>query len=243
MDALIYTAMSGAQRAQDAQQVVAQNLANTATTGFRASLAVAQANALPGAGLASRHYAVQAPAGLDTTPGVLEPTGRALDVAIDGDGYLALAARPEDGADVVYSRGGALTLDGDGTLRLQGRVLLGDGGPIVVPPHRELDIGEDGTVAVVLAGTSDLVPVGRLQRVIAMPGDMHNAGSGVLVSDAGVLPGDDVTLRGGHREASNVSAVGAMVQSMNASRDFEMQMRVLKIADDMAEGGNRLMRG
>ena len=242
MDALIYTAMSGAQRAQDSQHVVAQNLANVSTTGFRASLAVAQATALPGAGLGSRHYAVQAPAGLDATPGVLESTGRALDVAIDGDGYLALAARPEDDADVVYSRGGSLTLDGDGTLRLHGRAVLGDGGPIVVPPHRELDIGEDGTVAVVLEGTSDLVPIGRMQRALALPGDMRNAGHGVLVSEAGVLPGDDVTLRGAHLEASNVSAVGAMVQSMNASRDFEMQMRVLKIADDMAEGGNRLMR-
>jgi flagellar basal-body rod protein FlgF len=63
------------------------------------------------------------------------------------------------------------------------------------------------------------------------------------VSDGGTLPGDDVMLRGAHLEASNVSAVGAMVQSMNASRDFEMQMRVLKIADDMADGGNRLVRG
>jgi flagellar basal-body rod protein FlgF len=243
MDALIYTAMSGAQRAQDTQHVVAHNLANTATNGFRASLAVAQANALPGNGLASRHYAVQAPAGLDTTPGVLESTGRALDVAIDGDGYLALSGREEDGAAVVYSRGGALMLDGDGTLLLNGRAVLGEGGPIIVPPYRELDIGADGTVAVVLDGSTQPTPVGRLQRVLAMPGDMRSTGSGVLVSDAGTLPGEDVTLRGGHLEASNVSAVGAMVQSMNASRDFEMQMRVFKIADDMAEGGNRLLRG
>ncbi|AJE99049.1 flagellar basal body rod protein FlgF [Pandoraea apista] len=243
MDALIYTAMSGAQRAQDAQHTVAHNLANTTTTGFRASMAVAQANALPGPGLASRHYAVQAPAGLDTTPGVLETTGRALDVAIDGDGYLALAALPEDGADAVYSRGGSLMLDGDGTLLLHGRAVLGEGGPIVVPPHHELDIGADGTVSVRLEGAADLLPVGTLQRVLAMPGDMRSAGGGLFVSDAGTLPGDDVMLRGAHLEASNVSAVGAMVQSMNASRDFEMQMRVLKIADDMAEGGNRLVRG
>ncbi|VVE88273.1 flagellar basal body rod protein FlgF [Pandoraea bronchicola] len=243
MDALIYTAMSGAQRAQHSQQVVAHNLANTTTAGFRASLAVAQANAMPGTGLASRHYAVQAPAGLDTTPGVLEPTGRSLDVAIDGDGYLVLAARPEDGVDAVYSRGGSLTLDGNGTLLLHGRPVLGEGGPIAVPPHRDLDIGADGTVAVVLEGSTEPVPVGRLQRVLAMPGDMRSIGGGVLVSDAATLPGDDVAVRGAHLEASNVSAVGAMVQSMNASRDFEMQMRVLKIADDMAEGGNRLVRG
>lgn len=242
MDALIYTAMSGAQRAQDAQQVVAHNLANATTTGFRAKLAVAQAGELPGAGLPSRHFAMQARAGIDTTPGVLEATGRALDVAIDGQGYLALAALPGDGVDVVYSRGGSLTLDGDGTLRLHGRAVLGDGGPVVVPPHREVDIDADGTLAVGFDGDSELVPVARLRRVLAMPGAMRGVGGGVLVADGDTLPGDGVTLRGAHLEASNVSAVGAMVQSMNASRDFEMQMRVLKVADELAEGGNRLMR-
>ncbi|WP_353190662.1 flagellar basal body rod protein FlgF [Pandoraea pnomenusa] len=242
MDALIYTAMSGAQRAQDTQQVVAHNLANSTTTGFRGSLAVAQTGAMPGAGLSSRHFALQAPAGIDATPGVLEPTGRALDVAIDGDGYLALAALPGEGVDIVYSRGGSLTLDGDGTLRLHGRAVLGEGGPVVVPPHRELDIDADGTLSVALDGNGEQMSVDRLQRVLAMPGAMRAAGGGVLVADGGTLPGDDVTLRGAHLEASNVSAVGAMVQSMNASRDFEMQMRVFKIADDLAEGGNRLMR-
>lgn len=241
MDAFIYTAMTGADHSLRALNVRANNLANAQTTGFRADLASVTSEAVPGYGYDSRHHAALTSTHVDHTPGKLSETGRALDVAIDGVGYLAVET--EEGT--AYTRAGALVLEGDGTLTLNGRAVLGDGGPVVLPEHDAVTIGADGTISIVTAGETRTQDVGRLLLVNPEPTDLVKNAQGLVVSRSGTEYGadDTVTVKAGHLEGSNVSAVEEMMQTMSLTRSFEMQMRLYKVADEMADTGNRLIRG
>ena len=141
MDALIYTAMSGAERALHAQQVRANNLANADTPGFRADLEISVSEAVQGYGYDARYMGRLQADTLSTRQGPMQQTDRDLDVAIAGDGFLAV----QWGEGEAYTRSGALTVDPEGTLTVNGRPVMGEGGPIVLPPYSQLAIGEDGT--------------------------------------------------------------------------------------------------
>lgn len=240
MDSLIYTTMTGAGNALRALEVRANNLANAQTAGFRADLARAQTRPVEGYGYDSRHAADLPETVVDHTPGRLSDTGRALDVAIEGTGYLAVVT--DDGE--AYLRAGSLMLDGDGALSLGGRAVLGEGGPLVLPEHEHLTIGADGTISVKTADSPDVQDVGRLKLVNPDPADLRKDVNGLLISRSGAsYPADDqVTVKGGHLEGSNVSAIDEMMQTMSLTRSFEMQMRLFKVADEMADSGNRLVR-
>src|SRR5690606_30145258 len=130
MDALIYTVMSGAERALKAQQVHANNLANLETPGFRSDFELAQSQAVPGYGYDARHVATMQTNTISSKSGVLRETGRELDVAVVGEGFLAVQYQQGE----AYSRAGALTVDADGRLFSNGHPVLGDGGAITLPP-------------------------------------------------------------------------------------------------------------
>lgn len=240
MDALIYTVMSGAERAMRAQQVHANNLANLETPGFRADLEVATAYAVPGYGYDARHMSSLQADTVASRQGSVRETGRDLDVAVQDQGYLAV--QWQDGE--AYTRAGGLTVDGDGALTVNGRPVLGDGGPIVLPPYTRLSIAVDGTVSIQEPGQEIMQPVDRLKLVKPAPGSVTKNEAGLIVPrDGNPLPSDEtVTVKSGHLEGSNVSAVEEMVATMNLSRDFEIQMKLYKAADGMAEAGNRLLR-
>lgn len=243
MDALIYSAMSGAERTLHAQQVRANNLANAATNGFRADLELARSQSVQGYGYSARHLAELQANALSTRSGTLTATGRDLDAAISGDGFFAVALG-DGGAGEGYTRNGAFVVDANGALTLNGRPALGDGGPIVLPAHVRVAISENGTVSVQPEGETDLQPVDRLKLVKPEAATLAKNTAGFVVSrDGQPLPADDtVRVRGAHLEGSNVSAVEEMVASMGLSRDFEVHMRLFKVADDMAANGNRLLR-
>src|SRR4051812_30377634 len=132
MDPLIYVAMSGAERALHAQQVHANNLANLDTPGFRASMELATSQAVPGGhGYDARHLGALSANAISGREGAMRQTGRDLDVAISGAGLLAV----QSGDGEAYTRGGAMAIDADGALTIGGRPVLGEGGPIVLPPH------------------------------------------------------------------------------------------------------------
>ncbi|MGQ3136890.1 flagellar hook-basal body complex protein, partial [Phenylobacterium sp.] len=122
MDALIYTAMSGAERTLREQQVRANNLANADTPGFRADVAFSTALATPGYGYDDRHMSQLNADGVSARHGVLKSTGRELDVAVTGEGYFAVQHR---GAQEAYTRSGQFTVDADGTLTVNGRPVVG----------------------------------------------------------------------------------------------------------------------
>ncbi|WKB54095.1 flagellar basal body rod protein FlgF [Eleftheria terrae] len=240
MDALIYTIMSGAERAQRAQQVHANNLANIDTGGFRANLELATAQPVEGYGYDARHLSGLQADAVSGRQGALRQTGRELDVAISGDGYFAVQWR--DGE--AYTRAGAFTLDEEGTLTVNGHKVLGDGGPIQLPPHSRVEVGSDGTLSIQPPGQADMQPVDKLKLVRPEAGEVTKNEAGLIVPRAGGdLPADETVLvRSGFLEGSNVSAIEEMVATMSLNRDFELQMKLYRAADSMAEAGNRLIR-
>ncbi|GAB2567505.1 flagellar basal-body rod protein FlgF [Dyella jejuensis] len=240
MDALIYTAMSGADHAQRSLAVRANNLANAQTAGFRADMAVSETATVQGYGYDARHQARLGANAITHASGQLSETGRALDVAIQGEGYFVVDA--EDGT--AYTRAGSFTMDAEGTLTSNGYAVRGEGGPIVLPPHSAVTIGNDGTVSVQAEGETAMQVVDKLLLVKPEAADLVKNEKGLLVARSGMdYPADDtVAVAPGHVESSNVSAVEEMMQTMQLTRSFEMQMRLFKAADEMAEGGNRLIR-
>lgn len=241
MDALIYTVMSGAERALHAQQVHANNLANLDTPGFRADLELAASQAVNGYGYDTRHLSELKANAVSTREGAVKSTGRELDVALQGPGYLAV----EDGTGEAYTRAGTLQVDADGALSVNGRPVLGQGGPIVLPPYTRVEIGSDGSISVQPAGETEMQTVDQLKLVKADGKDLTKNAAGLIVTrDGQPLEADDsVRVRSGFLEGSNVGAVEEMVATMTINRDFEMQMKLYQAADAMTQTGNRLIRG
>ncbi len=240
MDKLIYTAMSGAERALKAQQVHANNLANMDTPGFRADMEMSTAVSLQnGSGYDDRHMAQLQANTVSTRGGTVKETGRDLDVAFAGDGYLAV--QWQDGES--YTRGGALTLGADGALTINGQAVLGEGGPIVLPVHSKLSIGADGTISLQVPGADAMQAVDKLKLVRAEGSELRKNEAGMLVTRSGgdLASDPQARLRAGFLEGSNVSAVEEMVATMSLNRTFEMQMKLFKASDSMNEVGNRLL--
>lgn len=240
MDALIYTAMSGAERALKAQQVHANNLANMDTAGFRADMEMSTAVSLQnGSGYDDRHLAQLQANTVSARGGTVRETGRDLDVAFAGDGYLAV--QWQDGES--YTRAGALTLGADGALTVNGHPVLGEAGPIVLPLHTSLAIGADGTISLQVPGAAAMQAVDKIKLVRAEGSELRKNEAGLLVTRNGQPLATDATaqVRAGFLEGSNVSAVEEMVATMSLNRSFEIQMKLFKASDSMNEAGNRLL--
>lgn len=239
MDKLIFTAVSGAERTLRAQQVRANNLANADTPGFRANIELASVQALAGYGYDDVHLSQTEADAISTRAGTVRETGRALDVAVTGNGYLAVEW---DGGE-AYTRLGAIAIDAGGALSVNGRPLLGEGGPVVLPPHTAVDIANDGTISIMPEGGTLTQVVDRLRLVSADGANLTKNEAGLIVPrDGQPLAADpEVTLRSGALEGSNVSAVEEMVAVMALNRSFEMQMKMFKASDSMNESGNRLL--
>ena len=242
MDRLIYLAMAGAQQLLQQQAVTAHNLANANTTGFKAESAAFRVAPVTGPGDATRAYAVETTPGADLTPGALQDTARDLDVAIEGPGFFTVQAK--DGTE-AYTRAGSFDVSPDGELITRtGLTVLGEGGPITVPPDTKVSVGRDGTVSGIAYGQSAAVNVlGRLKLVNPGAADVQKAGDGLFRMRSGDAVDADpaVTVKAGALEASNVNAVSAMVDMINLARNFEMQMKLLQNADGNEQRANQLL--
>lgn len=247
MDRMLFTAMSGANQALDQQAVVANNLANLVTPGFRAQFAQMQAVPVPGEGLPTRVSVAVTSAGVDWTQGPVTRTDRSLDVALGENTMLAVQAA--DGSE-AYTRRGDLQVDGSGNVLLAGRPVIGDGGPLSVPLGSEVSIGSDGTLSVREQGQASkgLAQVGRLKLVSALPGTLQAGADGLFRPQAAVdgsvqpLPADEnMRLSPGNLEGSNISPTNAMVAMIDNARRYEMQMKVIASADENAKSANGLL--
>src|SRR5690606_35757684 len=161
-----------------AQSLVSNNRANIGTNGFRAGLARCSALQVEGPGYASRVNSVAGGLGFDSTPGTLVETGNVLDVAIDGSGWIAVQA--PDGTEAL-TRDGALRINALGLLETRrGHLVLGDNGPLAIPPHVELAIGRDGTISIVPQGqgAETLAQVGRIKLVDPDPATLEKRTDG-----------------------------------------------------------------
>lgn len=247
MDHVIYTAMGAASQTLDQQATIANNLANVSTPGFRAQLSAMRAVPVNGESLETRTLVVASTPGADLSQGPINYTGRSLDVAVQGEGWLAVQL--PDGQE-GYTRNGAIQVDENGQLTVQGYPVIGDGGPIEVPVNANVSIAADGTLSTLGYGDSPntIAAVGRLKLVNDTQNQLVRGDDGVFhVVDAngqqgGALAQDDtVKVMAGVLEGSNVNTVDTLVNMINSSRRFEMQMKVISNADDNAGKANQLL--
>jgi len=238
MDRLIYLAMSGAKATMQRQETLANNLANVLTLGFRAELAAFRAVPVEGSGASTRVYALESTPGYDATPGQVAATGRNLDVAMQGAAWLAVQGL--DGTE-AYTRGGSLDINADGNLvTTSGLTVLGDGGPIQIPPDNRVGIAADGTVSVTdVNGHSN--SVGKL-KLVTPEGPLTRGTDGLFRAPAGELSADPLArVQDGALEGSNVSAVETMVAMIAAARQFEAQMKSLTTAEGNDKAASQLL--
>jgi len=238
MDRMIYLAMAGAKAAMQRQDVLANNLANASTTGFRAELHAFRAVPVRGDGASTRVYALESTVGHDQRAGPMQSTGRGLDVAMQGNAWLSVQSL--DGTE-AYTRAGSLQLDAEGQIITpNGLPVLGDGGPITVPAGATLDIASDGTVTAQLQGGSAQA-VGRL-KLVTPEAPLERGADGLFRAADGDLAADPAArLQGGALEGSNVSPVETMVAMIAAARQFEQQMKSLKDVEQREQAASRLL--
>jgi flagellar basal-body rod protein FlgF len=242
---MLYIGMSGAKETLLAQATAANNLANATTTGFRADLAQARSMPVFGPGYPSRAFAQSERPGYDLQPASLQTTGRDLDVAIHGDGWLAV----QDGqGNEAYSRRGDLQLTVNGMLvNGAGRPVLGNGGPVAIPPAESVEIAADGTISVRPVGSdaNTLVQIDRLKLVNPPPREMEKGEDGLFRQRDAAGPAEaDAFVRvvSGALEASNVNAVEEMVDMIHLARKFEMQVKVMSTAQENDDRTTQLLR-
>jgi flagellar basal-body rod protein FlgF len=237
MDRMIYLAMSGAKATMQRQDVVSHNLANASTVGFRAELAAFRSVPVVGEGASTRVYALESTPGYNAAAGPVQTTGRPLDVAMKGNAWLAVQGL--DGTE-AYTRAGALEVNTEGLLTTSGGLqVMGDGGPITIPPNSEVAIGADGSISAKV-GNQRAQVVGRLKLVT--PEAPLSRGTDGLFRAAEDLPADpNARVAGGALEGSNVSAIESMVAMISAARQFEQQMKMLKSAEDKETSAAKLL--
>lgn len=229
MAGTIYVALSGMRTRMAQLDRVAADIANEGTAGYKGERAGTVAVNRPSfdALLNAAVDTVAGPTTIDFRPGVILPTGRDLDVAIDGKGFFVV----ETPNGPRYTRNGGFTRSADGTLVTNdGMPVLGQNGPVKVGDG-PLTVREDGTVAVNRAA------VGKLQ-VVDFPdySTMTREEGGRFRAPGGVTPAatSGTFVRNGALEQSNVSVAQRMANLMEVSRSFEaLQRGVSLMATDI----------
>jgi flagellar basal-body rod protein FlgF len=244
MDRFLYISMSGAKETLRAQTVNNHNLANASTTGFRADLAAFQTREVAGSGFASRAYATNSTTGWDQSTGAITTTGRDLDVAIQGAGWIAVQGA--DGRE-AYTRAGDLRIDPSGRLlNGAGHQVMSEAGPMSVPPHSSVVIGGDGTVSIVPLGQGPETTalVGRIKLVNPPAQSLARGEDGLFrdVNGADAPPDAGVRVSSGVLESSNVNIADAMVNMIELARHFDLQVKAMRTAEENAASAAQLLR-
>ncbi len=242
MDRMIYTAMTGAKHILEQQATNSHNLANATSTGFKAQVDAFRAVPVISEGLPTRAFVVDATAGADFRPGPIQTTGRDLDVAVLNKGWLVV--QRDDGSE-GYTRNGALKINENGILQTaSGMNIMGDGGPISIPPDVKISIAKDGTVSAVsngaTPGPSNIL--GRLKLVNPAEENLTRKSDGLFGTKDGSTAEVDtnVSVASGALEGSNVNVVEAMVNMISLARQFETQMKLLQSAENNANKASQI---
>lgn len=245
---MLYIAMNGAAQTMRAQTVNSNNLANASTPGFRADLLAMETRQVNGPVYPSRAYGTASGQGVDLTSGAVMATGNELDVAVTGDGYIAVQAA--DGTE-AYTRAGNFRLNTVGQLVTGGgHNVLGNNGPIAIPPADKIEIGADGTVSIVPTGqeATTLVVIDRVKLVQPEAGQLQKSAEGLLVlndpeqAGATLPPDSSVGLASGMLESSNVNAIQSMVNMIELARHYEMQVKFMATASENSTASAKLMQ-
>ncbi|MCW9023756.1 MAG: flagellar basal-body rod protein FlgF [Gammaproteobacteria bacterium] len=244
MDRLLYVAMSGAKQNMQALAVTSNNIANIGTTGFRSDFASMRSMPLFGEGHPTRVYAMTEKPGTDFSGGALITTGRELDVAVTGDGFLAVQGL--DGKE-AYTRAGDLKVTTLGQLVTgSGHPVMGEGGPVSIPSFNKLEIGVDGTISIIPDGSdaTTMQEVERIKLVRPQLSELYKGEDGLfrLKNNEEADADADITLISGAIESSNVNAAAAMVDMIEIARQFEVQTKMMKLAEENDERTSQIMR-
>jgi len=245
MDKGLYVAMTAAKQTMWAQSIHSNNLANANTAGFKADLA--QLRSMPvfgGEGLPTRAYAMTERPATEFSQGGLMETGRDFDVAIEGDGFLAVQA--PDGSE-AYTRGGAFYIDANGLLKVGNDLpVLGNGGPIAIPPANKVEIGVDGSITVVAKGqsVSQLAQVDRIKLIKPDIESVHKGVDGLFrIGNGGVGEADaSVRVISGFLEASNVNVVDEFTRIVGLARQYEMNVKLMSRLEEADESSARILQ-
>lgn len=249
MDKALFIAMTGAKHNMMAQTARSNNLANVNTTGFRADFEQARAMPVFGQHHPSRVYALTERPATDVQVGSYDHTGRPLDIAIKGEGWLAVQG--PDGEE-AYTRRGDLNIDANGVLRTgNGLPVIGNGGPVVLPPGQHVHINSDGGIAVGNnQGGMDVEIVDQLKLVSseALDVTMEKGTDGLMRprdfdDEDGILPFNEfVQVESGALETSNVNAVNELTNILALSRQYEMNVKMMSTVDENSAQVNSILR-
>ena len=243
MDKLAYTTVNAMKSLMNRQTAIANNMANSDTAGFKADMVSAKAQYLNGPGHNSRAMAVDRDMQADMNGGVITKTDRPLDIALEGDAMLAVQAA--DGEE-AYTKRGDLQISASGAMLTgDGFPVLGESGPVTLPPSERVDIGADGTISYVPAGGDPTQPqqLGKL-KLVSATGSQMSKGADTLfhVADDGTLPVDEnAKVISGALEQSNVNMRSALVDMIETSRAWETQARLLKMTEELDDSGAGVM--
>ncbi|MCX8048212.1 MAG: flagellar basal body rod protein FlgF [Methylohalobius sp.] len=244
MDRSLFISMSGAKETLLAQAIVTSNLANADTVGFKADFEQFRSLPVFGPGYPSRVYALTERPATEFNSGSIHTTGRELDIAIDGEGWLAVQA--PDGSE-AYTRRGDLQLSPQGLLQTgDGLAVLGQNGPIAIPPAQKLEIAPDGTISIVPLGAKPDVSavIDRIKLVRPSPEQLEKGQDGLIrLKNGGTANADaSVALIPGALENSNVNSVQALVEMIELARRFELQIQMMKTAEEDSQASSKLLR-
>ncbi|MEN7342612.1 MAG: flagellar basal-body rod protein FlgF [Pseudomonadota bacterium] len=244
MDRLAYVAMTGARQTEIAQTVNNNNLANASTTGFRADLHAFASSPVDGPGRPTRVNAVGETFATDFTQGATLATGRDLDVAIQGDGFFAV--QTQDGSE-AYTRAGDFRVNSVGQLlTAAGDQVMGEGGPVAIPPSTTVTIATDGTISVRPLGQASnaLATVDRLKLVKPVLSEIEKSTDGLIRRKDGLVEPSDanVLLTPGALETSNVNVAESLVSMITLARHYEMQVKAIKTAEENADSASQLLK-
>ena len=244
MDKMLYVSMTGAQNNTLALRAHANNLANVSTSGFRRDFEQARSMPLFGETYPARVFAMSERPATDFRPGSLQETGRDMDVAVGGKGWIAVQA--PDGSE-AYVRTASLNIDALGVLRTgNGLPVMGNAGPIAVPPEQKVEIGQDGTISIRALGENPnvLAEVDRIKLVNPDPKSMEKGTDGLIRVKGQPEVAADATVQvtSGFLEASNVNAVEEMTAILSLSRQFELSVKMMRTAEDNSSAMARVLQ-
>ncbi len=244
MDRGMYVAMTGAKQIMQAQAVNNHNIANISTIGFRADAVSFDSEPIYGPGYATRVNAVAGDAGTDFSSGTMETTGRDLDIAVNGKGFITV--RGTDGKE-AYTRAGDLRVTPTGAVTTaSGLSVLSESGPVVIPPSTQVSIGGDGTISVVPQGSQAfaVTQVDRIKLVNPATKDLQKGEDGLLRLKSGAKAKTDesVTITSGVLESSNVNPALSLISMIELQRLYEFQIKSLNASDTNEQSAERLMQ-
>lgn len=244
MDRLVYISAVGLGNIEQAQTARANNLANASTNGFRADLARVMTSEVTGDGYRTRAYGVNDGMGVDMSQGTHIQTDRELDVAVGGNGLFSVLL---PNGNEAYTRNGAFQVDSTGRLMsAEGMQVMGQGGPIALPPYETLVIGADGSITIRPQGQGPdaLVQIDRLKLVNPPAETVTKDATGLLVNRTGdpFAPAEEVTVRSGFLESSNVNAMHELTEILSLARQFELEVKLMKTAETNDEAASQLLR-